>query len=1280
MVAKEKDDVHNAYYQVETPRLNEKNSPTAIDSKEGVAVDASGADKHTSGDDGSFTFHFRDLYRFATPFDKFLLVCGIIFSTANGALFPLIALLFGNAIGSFEPLDIDSVNTTALEYFGLSILIFIASYGSYVCFHITAERQMKYLRYESLKHILHQEMGWYDERESAELATRINGDTVKILEGMGYKLGEVFKYSAQLICGYIIGFIKGWQMSFVMIAVMPFTAISIGFVFKKMKEGSIWTQKVYAKAGAVAEETLGSMRTISSLNGEKFAMKRYNERADNAERENIKLDFYIALSFAWFFASMWLTNGAGLWFGGWKVSEGDQSPSEIFSAYYGILMGNFGLAQISPNITAVSEARGSAVELYKILARRSQIDASSEDGIIPESCSGEIEVKNVDFKYPSRPDVQIMKNYSLKINSGETVALAGPSGGGKSTLIGLLERFYDPDHGTIYLDGIDIRSIQIKWLRSQIGLVSQEPILFATSVKENIASGGENPSDEEIYHAAKLANAHEFIMKLPYGYDTKVGEKGVSLSGGQKQRIAIARAIIRHPKILILDEATSALDAESEKTVQAALNQLVEKTTMTTIVIAHRLSTIRNATKIAVVNNGCVAELGPHEELMKIENGLYKSLVEIQGGDEDKDFEEEVAAVENQRQQSDHFEGLSKNIDADNQMEIHSTDSTESVKLGKRTSAKRVLSLSYPEKKYLVGGVIACCINGIAIPIQAVLITQVLTSMTSSYATYQTTNDKADLVPLYHTIRNYGIAFLCASVGILCINFLQNYYFKIMADKLVTRLRKMNFRAFVRQNIAFFDEDKHASGALAADLATNPTTVAIISGESQGRVIQGFFTLVAALVISFIFGSWELSLIMLVIFPFLCLGHVLRMKQMKKSLSVTTGMGESGARVTEAIGNVRTVAAFGLEKKLTDEYFVLLESPFKEGVRDAHKSGFGQGFSFFIMFGTYALVFYVGGIFVEHDISTFKRIMMTLMAIMMSSMSVGDGATYLGDLQKSIRAAKSVFGVVDREPPIDSFNEGGEKLEEVKGNIEFENVSFNYPTRPDVTVLKNYDLKIDAGSTVAFCGPSGGGKSTGIALLERFYDPDEGRVLLDGHDIKTLNLTWLRSNIALVGQEPTLFVGTIAENIAYGMPADAPDLQQRIEEAAKMSNAHDFISAFPDGYNTQVGSHGEQLSGGQKQRIAIARAIIKNPQILLLDEATSALDSESEKIVQEAIDKIVETQNCTTLIIAHRLSTIRNADQICVVSGGKVAEKGTHSELLSRGGIYHRLVSSQMKK
>ncbi|ETP30239.1 hypothetical protein F442_20703, partial [Phytophthora nicotianae P10297] len=585
-----------------------------------------------------------------------------------------------------------------------------------------------------------------------------------------------------------------------------------------------------------------------------------------------------------------------------------------------------------------------------------------------------------------------------------------------------------------------------------------------------------------------------------------------------------------------------------------------------------------------------------------------------------------------------------------------------------------IARLCKPEKNYFIVGLIGACVGGIAMPASALLITGMITSMTEKYAMYENTGDRSYLSDLYDNVELYGILYLVGAAVIAIFMYMQTYCFKFIEEKTTTRLRNTNFEGLCRQNVGFFDEKENATGALTADLATNATKVALLSGDSQARVFQAIFTLVAALVISFGFGSWLLSLIMLAIMPFLLFGHVARMKQMQGGGLISDDLAVPGAHASEVLSNIRTVAALGIEKRSADVFDELLEEPLQKGSKEAQINGASLGFSSFIMMATYSLIFWYGAKKVNDGTIGFTEMMRTLMAIMMSVQIVSGASSFMGDAPKAFKAGSTIFAIRDRVTTIDSFSPDGLRLAKVEGRLEFRDISFRYPTRPEINVLKHYNLTIEAGQTVAFCGPSGGGKSTIISLIERFYDPVAGEVLLDGHNIKDLNLGWLRSQIGLVGQEPTLFIGTIAENISYGL-AEQPS-QQQIEEAAKMANAHDFITQFPDGYDTQVGMKGEQLSGGQKQRIAIARAILKNPDILLLDEATSALDSESEKVVQEALDKVMALKRRTTIVIAHRLSTIRRADKICVVSGGKIAEQGTHQELLQLNGIYAGLVES----
>uniref|UniRef100_K3WTD3 Uncharacterized protein n=1 Tax=Globisporangium ultimum (strain ATCC 200006 / CBS 805.95 / DAOM BR144) TaxID=431595 RepID=K3WTD3_GLOUD len=1260
---KTKDDDGN-YARVDTPRELDLNvdEPRIPESREmHTAKNGDGEDPPDSSgteEDGTSTpkpphksFNFAQLYRFATWYDKLLLIIGTMMATANGALFPLMAVVFGNVLNGFATIPIDQhvINRASLNFLLIAIFMFVTDYISYVAFYHSAERQMKALRGAALRHMLYLDISWYDKNDAMQLSSRLTGDTVKIKAGMGQKLGDSFRFFTSTIVGFIIGFIRGWDIALAMACIMPVMAISLAWLLNALTKRSEWVQKVYARAVAIAEETLGAIRTVASLNGEKRAIQKYREHTEEAEQENIALHKIVSIVFAMFLGSVWVMYSIGLWYGGKKVSDGKAEPGHVFTAFFAILTGTASLAQISPNISAVAEATGAALELYRILDTKSEIDASKDDGIIPESCEGAIEAIDINFTYPGRPDAQILKNYSVKIAAGETVAFVGSSGGGKSTLISLLERFYDPTSGTLLLDGRDVKTLNVKWLRSQIGLVSQEPVLFATTIFENIAAGGENITREQVIEAAKLSNAHNFIMSLPENYDTLVGEKGLSLSGGQKQRVAIARAIVRQPKILVLDEATSALDAESERVVQAALNNLMEKTQMTTLVIAHRLSTIRHADKIFVLNDGHIVESGSHDEIVQIENGIYRNMYTIQQMRSKE--EEEATALEAEEESREAYRSSFVSAKTDISLSEVENNDLEKKKFGMLDIAR----LCKPDTTYFIFGMLGAVVGGMAFPASALLVSGMITSMTQEYAKFQQTQDRSHLDKLYDDVMIYGILYLVGAVVIMIFMWMQTYYFKYISERLTTRLRNTNFEALCRQNVDFFDVKENASGALIADLATNATKVALLSGDSQAL----YLTVI-------------IIIIMLAMLPLLVLGHVIRMKEIQNNDAVSGELAEPGAHSSEVLTDIRTVVSLGIEQTASDKYLKLLEIPMKKGKMEAQINGVALGFSSFIMMAAYSLVFWYGAKLVNDGNITFEQMIRTTMALMISIQGVSGAASYFGDSETAFKSGFKIVSLRDRDVPIDSFDENGLKPTKVEGKIEFRNILFRYPTRPEVTVLKDYNLTIEAGQTVAFCGPSGGGKSTCISLIERFYDPVKGEVCLDGHNLKDLNLNWLRSQIGLVGQEPTLFIGTIAENIAYGLDSS----KEEIEAAAKMANAHDFITRFPDGYETQVGMKGEQLSGGQKQRIAIARAILKNPEILLLDEATSALDSESEKVVQEALDKVVALKRRTTIIIAHRLSTIRKADKICVVSGGKIAEEGTHAELLARNGLYARLVES----
>ncbi|EER04130.1 Multidrug resistance protein, putative [Perkinsus marinus ATCC 50983] len=958
------------------------------------------------------------------------------------------------------------------------------------------------------------------------------------------------------------------------------------------------------------------------------------------------------------------------------------------------IMATFSLAQIAPHVQAFAEGCAAGGKIYPLFEEKALIepevrrlaDMDEAEAIKPPQLDT-FELEKVKFNYPARPELQVIKGVSLNIKRGEKVAFVGESGSGKSTLVQLIERFYDPVEGRVLVNGVDIKSMPVHQHRALFGYVGQEPFLFADSIRNNLTYGlvGKNlPSEAAIRDVCKKAQILDFIESLPQGFDTYAGPGGSQVSGGQKQRIAIARALLRHPQILLLDEATSALDNESEKMVQATIDYLQTTVSITTISIAHRLSTIKNSDKIFVMHLGNLVEQGNHEELMAMA-GVYSALVSAQAA-ASTEHSAEAHAERNRRSLSAAGEMLRKASSQRKQSELtlggvaeEEDQDFENRLLGKteeeieaerkklisksyKTPWKRLIGLSRNEKWWFIPAIFGAFISGAGFPLNALLLAHALTAF---YYPPLLIMDRVSTVSLYYV----GLGALLF-VG----HVMQSLGFSVIGENFTCNVRKQCFNKIVEQDMGFFDFPEHAAGKLTASLSTYAVKMNSITGASLGIYAQAVTGMVVGAVIGFT-GSWQLTLVMLAMVPFLGIAAKVNMSVRVVGKKEQDELKQAQLVASEAIQNMRTVRAFMAESWTVEAYDRYAARSSNTSFSAASVRGLTFGASNCIIFLAYAIGFYYGGHLMVYEGLSYTHMLQALMGIMFAAMAVGQAMAFLPDVAEAKVAAHDVFEILDTESKINAVTPDGTVCVLGDGIIEFKDVHFSYPTHPEVEILKGVSFRIEPGQQVAFVGPSGSGKSTVMALMQRFYDVNGGSVCVGGSDIRMLDISWWRGKNGYVGQEPVLFDMTLAENVRYGKENAS---MAELEKVANMSNM-DYVTSMGGSvkWDDPMGPKGCRLSGGQKQRAAIARALVRDPHVIFLDEATSALDSTSEKIVQNAID--AASVGRTSVTIAHRLSTVRNCDVIYVVADGKIVEYGDHDALLAKGGVYYDLFTKGQK-
>ncbi|EES12287.1 hypothetical protein BDA96_06G116700 [Sorghum bicolor] len=1224
---------------------------------------------------------FHELFGFADPLDWLLMAAGSAGAVVHGAAMPVFFLLFGELVNGFGKNQhnlrrmTDEVSKYSLYFVYLGLVVCASSYLEIACWMYTGERQVGALRRRYLEAVLRQDVGFFDtDARTGDVVFSVSTDTLLVQDAIGEKVGNFIHYLATFLAGLVVGFVSAWRLALLSIAVIPGIAFAGGLYAYTLTGLTSKSRDSYANAGIIAEQAIAQVRTVYSYVGETKALNSYSEAIQNTLKLGYKAGMAKGLGIGCTYGIACMSWALVFWYAGVFIRNGQTDGGKAFTAIFSAIVGGLSLGQSFSNLGAFSKGKIAGYKLLEVIRQRPTIVQDTADGRCLDEVHGNIEFKEVAFSYPSRPDVMIFRDFSLFFPAGKTAAVVGGSGSGKSTVVALIERFYDPNQGQVLLDNVDIKTLQLKWLREQIGLVNQEPALFATTILENILYGKPDATMAEVEAAATSANAHSFIALLPNGYNTHVGERGLQLSGGQKQRIAIARAMLKNPKLLLLDEATSALDAGSENIVQEALDRLMVG--RTTVVVAHRLSTIRCVDMIAVIQQGQVVETGTHDELLaKGSSGAYAALIRFQETARNRACPSTRKSRSSRLSNSLSTRSLSlrsgslRNLSysystgADGRIEMVSNADNDRKYPAPRGYFFKLLKLNAPEWPYTILGAIGSILSGFIGPTFAI----VMSNMIEVF--YYRNPNKME-----SKTREYVFIYIGTGLYAVVAYLVQHYFFSIMGENLTTRVRRMMLAVILRNDVGWFDQEENNSNLVTARLSTDAADVKSAIAERISVILQNMTSLLVSFVVGFII-EWRVALLILVTFPLLVLANFAQQLSMKGFAGDTAKAHAKTSMIAgEGVSNIRTVAAFNAQDKILSLFCSELRVPQMHSLRRSQISGALFGASQLSLYASEALILWFGAHLVRTHVSTFSKVIKVFVVLVITANSVAETVSLAPEIVRGGESIRSVFAILNSRTRIDPDDPDAEQVESVRGEIDFRHVDFAYPTRPDVMVFKDFSLRIRAGQSQALVGASGSGKSTVIALIERFYDPLAGKVMVDGKDIRRLNLKSLRLRIGLVQQEPVLFAASILENIAYGRDGAT---EEEVVEAAKVANVHGFVSALPDGYRTPVGERGVQLSGGQKQRIAIARAVLKDPAVLLLDEATSALDAESECVLQEALERIMKGR--TAVLVAHRLSTIRGVDNIAVVQDGRVVEQGSHGDLVSRpDGAYSRLLQLQL--
>ena len=1128
----------------------------------------------------------------------------------------------------------------------------------------------------------------HDRLSVGDVMSRAAGDLTLISQFL-FSVPMLMAQGTLFVVAVVVMVVLSPLLSLVVLAVVPlFTFVAIRFR-DKVFPASWNDQRVAGLVAGVVDEAVNGVRVVKAFAQEDREIERLDERARELYQSRMRTARINAVYSATLNALPLLGQVGVLAVGGWMALDG-RITLGVFLAFASYLVQIITPVRLMASMLATTQqARAGAERVYELFDIEPAVADAPDAVPVPRDAEGAVELDRVSFGFGGE---RVLHDITLSIRPGERIGIVGASGSGKTALAYLLARFYDPAEGTVRLDGRDVREYTLESLRGAVSMVFEESFLFSTTIRENVAFGRPGASDDEIVAAARLARAHDFITELSDGYATMVGERGFTLSGGQRQRIALARAALLSPAVLVLDDATSAIDAATEEAIFAGLGvaqRRADGSARTTVLIAHRSSTLRLADRVIVLDRGRIVADGTNAELWRT-SPLYREL--LTGPDAGDDH---GGRLPPQPACRDH--GVDPEAWPYTEAELE--DGAPSVDMGvlmHSANGGRGGFGSPGGNAALVAATPELLAHVAALPplhgdpevplaeatapatdeptlrrllrrfrwalalVGAFVVVDALTTLVGPLLIRRGLDlgvDRGQARVLWQMVAVFLGVQLLSWINQIVMTWLVAR----VGERMLYTLRLRTFAHLQRLSLDYYDREM--GGRIMTRMTTDVEALAQLLQQGLMVALSAMVSCTGVVVVMVVF-DWRLALVAFSVLPVLAVATVWFQRESARAyLRARDAVSAVNAEMQESLAGVRVTQALGRTDNNGERYAAKAAE-----FRDARLRAMQLMSTYFAsiqLLSTVAkaLTLWYGAHLIGAGSLT-SGLLIAFLLYLDQFYSPIQQLTMVFDqwvqARISMNRLDELLATPSSTPPADEPIDPGRW----SGRVVLDDVRFRYsPRAPEA--LRGVDLTISPGEMVALVGTTGAGKSTFVKLVARFYDPTAGRVLVDGFDLRALDLPEYRRQIGYVPQEPFLFAGTIRSNIAYGRP-DAGDAA--VEQAARAVGAHELVAAMPRGYLTPVAEAGRSLSAGQRQLLCLARAALVDPTILILDEATSNLDLASEAEVQRAMTRAAEGR--TTLLIAHRLQTARRADRIIVIEEGRVAETGSHDELVALGGRY----------